>query len=289
MAKYPISNFYVGKLNICFSASLNPRDPNSFTKEDIKKQILKTRTLINGAVESSWTTLCSLNDWNKNIRYDNIFTLFYRNEDGTYYCLHNNELYTTEGDVFVSDLTPLKSCMPSEGTIFTQDEISASTAKMYFTYLFKKVFPTRSLYDKKDYPLDKLYLANFKLYAGETGKRETPNLASRLTLATSKIKPRKIGYEIDPETGIRREYRYYTVLALYLNAYRYYNINEHRQSGLYELQHDGTKLEIISPLEEVDYFRHRINYDEVDIPHLLRLQRRLNRQVERIERKEQKG
>lgn len=267
MASYPIRNYYVGRLNFTHEAG-KPHDSNI--------EYLKAKTILRGAISCNWASLCDLTDYDKGIEYDSVFTVFYRNEDDTYYCLHNDNLYRTQGDIFVSDTVPFLEVCPTVGSIFwTSDNLSATFVRTFFNALFKP--NTSSLYNSDKYQADNFYFGDLKLYVGKTDKRETPNIAQRMLLSGYKLQPYKIEKEIDPKTQEELQYRLYKVIALWVNAYRMYNINEHRQTGQYELANDGTVLTTTHQLIDEPYFKDRTWSDNCSIQHMLKLQRRFNK------------
>ena len=256
MARYPLQNYYVGRLNICHDLG-QVHDP--------KKDKIKKTCISHGAIDCNWASLCDRRV------YDSVFTLFYREGYDKYYCLHNGETYTPSGEVFVSDLVPFLKCSPSVGSIFDNiDALSPYEVKVFFEAMFNH--KSTNLYNHDKYPADNFYFGDYKLYIGKTGEMQTPNLAQRLLLSAYNLEPYKSETMDDGS-----QYEYYKVIALWVNVYRMYNINDHRQSGEYISSQDGTELITTDQLIDDEYFKDRTWSDRVTIQHMLRLQRGFNK------------
>ena len=271
MVFYPMSNFYVGRLNFVKDRT-NPFDTVNVSEINKEMDSVKDSCIISGAKSVNWASNCALDDIENGVEYDSIFTLFYRSDVDEFCCLHNDQFYTSTGRIFVSDIVPLDVCIPSVGAVYLDREITRTDAEFYFTVLFEEKPSNLYSYYQKFSP-DKFHFCDFKLYIGDTDSRETPNIAQRMLLLADGIKPYKSGQEIDPKTGATRNFRYYTVIGYWMDvADRIYNLNDHRVSGSYSMIDDGTKIEWGEPITSEEYFERKIKKD-LSMARMIKLQR----------------
>ena len=256
----PIEKFYVGKLNFGFRFG-NLLVPQKFTKCDHEQFDLKISTLANGAINISNI----LTNFDERIRYDSIFTMFYKQDEDTYICLHNGNTYHLNGDNYCSDLVPLTSCIP-EIASKVDDKISCSKAKCIFDILFKD--KKKTLYNNKDkYLLNCFYHGNLELYTGDD--KGDANIAQRLMLYAKGIYSWG-GYITEDDES----YSLFDIIFLSLGDDKVFNINENR---MYDSNTTNSKIKLSSSLADEEFYTSRIYEDKVSIPKVLKLQRNFNK------------
>ena len=126
-----IEKIYVGKLNLGFRFG-NLLVPKKLTNHDHEQLNLEFNTLAIGAISLSNISFIDLTNWDERIRYDSIFTMFYKLDEDTYICLHNGNTYHLKGDNYCSDLVPLISCIPKVASK-VNDKISYSYSSANFS------------------------------------------------------------------------------------------------------------------------------------------------------------
>ena len=105
MKKYNIENFYIGEL--CLSREFGNLLVRTALSEEEKSQIeIRLITKCNGAIEIN-----NYIDWSARRNYVSLFTLFYK-ENEQYICLHNNNVYSTNGFDHCQNLIPLSTVLP---------------------------------------------------------------------------------------------------------------------------------------------------------------------------------
>ena len=274
MTVYPIENYYVGKLNFGHKME-NISEDKQLTPEDERINNIKYWTIANGAVDLDEKTFQDATDPPKGLIYDRVYTLFYRSNGDSYMCLHNGATYKTSGDTHCSELYPLRKCLPQVSSYFdTTGEIDISVKQAQ--WMFKALFGqnNRNIYNEDKYPLDDFYLADFKLCAGVD--QEDRNLPQRLMLNAKGIYAERGTFRLDPVTGKRIFYNHYPVIMLWMNELRYYNINDHRMDGVYQLEGDGTRLEMTDTLRNSELYHQMPWTTNVGIQRVLKSQRRYN-------------
>lgn len=270
MKKYPIEKFYVGKLNIGFKFGnllVESIKPN-LTKKDYEQIDLKNKTIYMGAISLlGIDKLDGFTNWEERIRYDSLFTIFYKLDDNTYICLHNGEKFGLEGINYCSALVPLTSCVPSISSKLNRD-ITPIEARRIFKILFKD--EKKNLYrNTKLGPLAYFYHGKLELYTGND--KEEANTAQRLMLRSKGISP--YGGSIDREN---RSYSHYDIIAYVPSDNIIYNINDNRwyDSNLENLE--NSKIKLSSSLAADESYVSINSRNEVTIPQVLKLQRGIN-------------
>ena len=261
-----IEKFYVGKLNFGFRFN-NLLVSQKLTNHDHEQLDLEFDTLASGAIRLSNISFIDLTNWDERIRYDSIFTVFYKEDEDTYICLHNGNTYHLKGENYCSDLVPLTICIPEIASI-VDNKISCSKARSIFDILFKD--KNKTLYNNKDkYLLERFYYGNLELYTGN-GK-EDANIAQRLMLSAKGIYSWG-GYTTKDD----KSYSFYNVIVLLLENDKIFNINENK---MYDSNVTNSKIILASPLVLVDekFYSSRIHEDKITIPKLLKLQRNYNK------------
>ena len=108
MKKYPIENFYIGKLNILFPPTnlLAAACGAPPTKEEVDVLNLVSNTAWNGAfhIDDSYGGTTRLSN---GFRVASLLTLYYKNGEDEYYCLHKTkDLSEEEKKNLIEDLSP---------------------------------------------------------------------------------------------------------------------------------------------------------------------------------------
>ncbi len=269
MKKYPIDRFYVGKLNIGIRFG-NLLFPNSFSYRDEKQKDLKFDTMARGAINIADLCLEKVTNWEDRLMYETLFTIFYRNDDNTYTCLHNGETYSSFGMNYCSHLVPLSSCIPSISSR-VDDKISFIGAKQIFKVLFKS--EDKSLYNKSNrYFLDNFYLGRLDLYTGKLTEDE--NIAQQLMLNSKGIFPYGGCSRLKEGTEEEKNYGFYKVVVLLPRDSRMYNLNDNRVYDEELFNEEGSSIILSNSLADEEFFTDRISRDEVTIPEVLKLQRK---------------
>ena len=272
MKRYPIDKFYVGKLNFGFRFG-NLLNSQEFNKHDMAQSDLRNSTLFKGAIDIKRMSCADLTDWQNRIRYDSLFTIFYKNDDDNYTCLHNGITYHCSGETYCSDLVPLSKCIP-EVASKVDPEITCFRAKHIFDILFKE--GKKNLYTHEKFLLDYFYLGNLELFSGKNN--EDANLAQRLILNSKGIASYGGCIRYSEVKDSEFSYEFYRVIILWLDLSKIYNINDCRLYEPCNTLHNGeSKVEIVSSLKEDPYFGSRIDGDMASIPEILRLQRRMKK------------
>ena len=260
----PIEKFYVGKLNFGFRFG-NLLVSQEFTNHNHEQLDLEYNTLVNGAISLSNISFIDLTNWDERIRYDSIFTVFYKEDEDTYICLHNGNAYHLKGENYCSDLVPLTVCIP-EIASKVDDKISCSKARSIFDILFKD--KKKTLYNNKDkYLLKCFYYGNLELYIGND--KEDANLAQRLMLSAKGIYSWG-GYTTKDDES----YSFHNVIVLSLEDGRIFNISENK---MYDSNVTNSKLSLSSSLVDEEFYTNRIHDDKITIPKVLKLQRNYNK------------
>lgn len=254
-----IEKFYVGKLNFGFKFG-NLLVPRELTNHDHEQIDLEFNTLANGAISLSNISFIDLTNCDERIRYDSIFTVFYKEDEDTYICLHNGNTYHLKGENYCSDLVPLTICIP-EIASKVDNKISCSKARSIFDILFKD--KNKTLYNNKDkYLLECFYYGNLELYTGND--KEDANIAQRLMLSAKGIYPCGGYITKDDES-----YSSYNVIVLSLEDDKIFNINENNATN--------SKIRLSSSLVDEEFYTSRIHEDKITIPKVLKLQRNYNK------------
>lgn len=259
-----IEKIYVGKLNLGFRFG-NLLVPKKLTNHDHEQLNLEFNTLANGAISLSNISFIDLTNWDERIRYDSIFTMFYKLDEDTYICLHNGNTYHLKGDNYCSDLVPLITCIP-EIASKVDNKISCSKARSIFNILFKD--KNKTLYNNKDkYLLECFYYGNLELYTGND--KEDANIAQRLMLSAKGIYSWG-GYTTKDD----KSYSFYDVIVLSLEDGKIFNLNENK---MYDSNATNSKIRLSSSLVDEEFYTSRIHEDKNTIPKVLKLQRNYNK------------
>ena len=270
MEKFPIENYYVGRLNIGHKFG-NLLLPPKLTQDDHKQIDLRNNILVEGAINLKPICFDDLTNWDERVRYDSVFTIFIRNDNDTFTCLHNGKTYTNFGLNYCSDLVPLSSCLPVVSSRITEKKLSPHAAKGIFNILFKS--EKKNLYKKDDFhKLDDYYFGHLELYTG-TRKRDA-NIAQRLMLSSKGMLytggcSKRIGDGQD-----EANYSFYRVIVLLTGGYKMYNVNDNRIYDAELVRNEGSRIQLSHCLADDDFFVDRVNHFDPSIPEVLKLQRK---------------
>lgn len=261
---FSIEKFYVGKLNFGFKFG-NLLVSQELTNHDHEQIDLEFNTLANGAISLSNISFIDLTNWGERIRYDSIFTVFFKEDEDTYICLHNGNTYHLKGENYCSDLVPLTICIP-EIASKVDNKISCSKARSIFDILFKD--KNKTLYNNKDkYLLECFYYGNLELYTGNN--KEDANIAQRLMLSAKGIYSWG-GYTTKDD----KSYSFYDVIVLSLEDGKIFNINENK---MYDSNATNSRIRLSSSLVDKEFYTSRIHEDKITIPKVLKLQSNYNK------------
>ena len=238
MYKYDINRFYVGVLNFPFplgNALINSVGGNITTKEEIITHNLYLQTKDNGAIDiNHHYGIGNVNKVN-GYSYEILFTLFYKEDDGSYYCLHNDKRFREEDLTFCDNLTPLIDVLPKYGCNIP-DKISLSLAfKMFNTLFYKKILGSRYfLYNNDKFDINDIYYGYIDLCTGygneKTRKEYNLNIPSIIMLSNQHL---GLYYDYVEDFYMDDEewfsiYNGYQTLFLRLDDYNYYSIHNHK-------------------------------------------------------------
>lgn len=273
MKKDNINRFYVGELNFSFDM-MDPLKPLPVSKENQDKYRMYKKALRNGAIDLvSGTSFDKVNFHTKKL-YKNVFTLFYKLDNGKYLCLHNGETYGYLGSDYFENIKPLKDLLPKLGYDYPK-EISLYEAGL----LFKKAL-YHKLNDKTLFDINKFYTGTIDLLQSsvlinpnslENIEFRNFNIIDNLLLKELFIGP---GYSL-----IKDNYKYfygrYDSLFYRFRNGDLYNINNNQ---LYEKD----KLKVMEHIIDIEEpLKNRLDKDEIKyenaitIPKVLKLQKKL--------------
>ena len=273
MKKDNINRFYVGELNFSFDM-MDPLKPLPVSKENQDKYRMYQRALRNGAIDLvSGISFDKVNLHTKKL-YKNVFTLFYKLDNGKYLCLHNGETYSYLGSDYFENIKPLKDLLPKLGCDYPK-AISLYEASS----LFKKALEHK-LYDKTLFDINKFYTGTIDLLQNSTlvpvkslegNDFRNFNVIDNLLLKRLFIGP---GYSLIKDNRKYYYGKYNSVFYMFRNG-DLYNINNNQ---LYEKD----KIKVMEHIIDVDEpLKDRLDKDDIKyedvitIPKVLKLQKKL--------------
>ena len=149
MDNFNISNFYVGRLSLISSNNnLMTRSGKSLGQDVYLNDSLLLAS--SGAVRDSYVTA----DGNNSIK--KYISLFYRIDNNSYLCLHNNNIYFSHNEDFCEDLVQISQLLPKLG-YSKPINLTFDEALKLFNNLFKK--SSDFTYDNSLYNANDFYLA----------------------------------------------------------------------------------------------------------------------------------
>lgn len=160
---YSIDNFYVGKLNISRKQG-NLLVPGSTDFLGLAYQIAELT--INGAIEHNNSFSENQNSLRDDLIYKEVYTLFLKQNEN-YLCLHDNNIYTENGDDYCNCLISFKNYFPKIDFALP-NELTIKEAKKYFDIILKKRNGVE-LYNKKIlHSINDFYVGGLDLLTEET-------------------------------------------------------------------------------------------------------------------------
>ncbi len=255
MKKDNINRFYVGELNISFDM-MDPLKPLPVSKENQNKYQIYQKTLRNGAIDLVTNT--SFDKYNLHTKklYKNVFTIFYKLDNGKYLCLHNGIIYGYLGSDYFENIKPLKDLLPKLGYDYPK-EISFNDACL----LFKKALHHK-LNDKTLFNINKFYTGTIDLLKSsvlvypnslENSEFRNFNIIDNLLLKELFIGP---GYSLIKDNH-RYYYKKYNSVFYKYNNGDLYNINNNQ---LYE----GNKVKVMEHFIDIEEpLKDRLDKDDI--------------------------
>ena len=234
MKKYPIENFYIGKLNILFPPTnlLAAACGAPPTKEEVDVLNLVSNTAWNGAfhIDDSYGGTTRLSN---GFRVASLLALFYKNGEDEYYCLHNGNTYSTNDQKsHCTELRSLTSCLP-KFAFYIHDKISVHQALEYSKMLLKDY--KRPIYNKEKFDLNKFYYGFLDLCTSyeeedEPDTRKSINILEKRIMYKRPELSLQCGYgECVKIDGIDyvADYIEFRTVYLKIDDTNYYNINNY--------------------------------------------------------------
>ena len=279
MKKYPIDNFYIGKLNIefprnnahhitCWGGLLNP------TERELYKFV---QTLVNnGAIDLDKMSIFTYIN-NTLFRYTPLLTIFYKMDNDKYVCLHNGNSYSTDNNngIFCDELFKLSDCVPRFG-FNLPNELSIYYAIKIFNILFsmKKKMP----YNNDKYNIDYFYSGELYFCDGyyDSNKRyHELNIPVHILLQKQ---------DLCRYNGLKRvitvnneenelSYSAYKSVFLRLDDENYYNLNTYKIYNISEYNDFSDKVIIKNPLIKEKEYRPLNDFET--IPRILKKQKNI--------------
>ena len=277
MKKYDINRFYVGELHISLernSPLIDACGGTVVTKEEVRLLDLIYGTMKNGAVDIKFYSASK-----DNYRYQHLYSLFYKDDNGKYYCLHNGITYDNiPNGSYCSDLIPFYDILPKYG--FDKPSMLAPrlALKLFSSLFIKKnslfVDNKYLLYNKDTFDLDRFFVGNIELcegYLDLTNNQEYQlNIPYQLILFRQNLYEESGYYKKEDINGHRCEVNYSSFKSIFLKTddHNFYNINNHR---IYDSRLLGEPLNDIvhidKPLVKEDLFRNEDS--KITIPKVL--------------------
>ena len=273
MKKDNINRFYVGELNISFDM-MDPLKPLPVSKENQDKYRIYRKTIRNGAIDLVSNT--SFDKYNLHTKklYKNVFTIFYKLDNGKYLCLQNGIIYDYLGSDYFENIKPLKDLLPKLGYDYPK-ELSLYEASS----LFKKALQHK-LYDRTLFIIDKFYTGTIDLLqsssvtcssALENSEFRNFNIIDNLLLKELFIGP---GYSLIKDNHKYCYGKYNSVFYMFNNG-DLYNINNNQ---LYE----GNKVNVMEHFIDIEEpLKDRLDKDNIKyedtttISKILKLQKKI--------------
>jgi len=254
--KYDIDKFYIGELYL-YTNFANFISPYYNINQQNKIKSFKNSRAINFQQDE----LRKYIDWENKREYTGFLTIFYKQDDKNYICLHDGTSYRIDGTNFIENLIPINEVLPKVNTEKIP-KLNISTALELFDTIFKE---QTTLYNKDKHLLSEYYIANITLK--ETYHQEQYpesryiyiNLPHHILLEKSNLSIQT--YQQEDYTNI-----VYRCLFLKQNQYLY-NLNNHQ----FYNQNEYT-FESLIPLK--DYLQESnksISQETVSIPKALKL------------------
>ena len=280
MDNFNISNFYVGRLSLeSANNNLITKKENSLSWQD---EFNKNLSLISsGAIKDNYVN----DDIHSTKKY---ISLFYRIDNNSYLCLHNNSIYYSHNKNFCEDLIPMSQLLPKLG-YSKPINLTFEDALNLFNKLFKKNHDFK--YDNSVFDINDFYLATLNYC-----------YADRLNIK-SNVKHSKIHYNSDYSNYVLPsnyakvqdhmiwkdkyfDYYYNVYKCLFLDLHHggeMYNLNDYKVYSHVDVQSE-TKLcgnsfyhSPVALSEEIHNNSKEYNNNTISISNALKLQKKLTR------------
>ena len=222
---YNIDNFYVGELLFIKKIS----DENFANVLEIKKQLLA-----NGAINltNDDSNYADLFDWNQNVKYYKVITIFYKEKDN-FLCLHDGNIYKNCEETKCLNLTELTKMLPKVSYDYPQ-KVTIDQVLMMFNKLFNKSYKLIDIYKDTKYQITDFYVGNLiiliKFTDKETKQKQYYNIYEKYILEKNShligylSNSNKVNDLVNLPVG-RYKYNVYRCLVLKLSDNSLYNIN----------------------------------------------------------------
>ena len=254
--KYDIEKFYIGELYL-YTNFANFISPYYNTNQQNKIESFKKTRAINFQQDE----LRKYIDWENKREYTGFLTIFYKQDDKNYICLHDGISYRIDGANFIENLIPLNEILPKVNTERIT-KLSVSTTLELFDTIFKE---QTTLYNKDKHLISEYYVGDIILK--ETYHQELYpesryiyiNLPHHILLEK---------YNLSIQCYQQEDYTNIIYRCLFLKYNKHlYNLNNHQFYN-----QDEYTFESITPLKEYLQETYKpIFLETVSIPKALKL------------------
>ena len=283
MKKYNIENFYIGELFLSHSID-NLQIPESMSdieKDEMKKIIFFST---NGVIDYQKKFLTSYTDQKSRRHYYGFLTIFYKNSDTSFICLHDRERYNiNDKNNLLKNLIPLDNFFPKV-SYCSPKSLSFKDSLLLFDSLFKK--NSTFLYDRSSYDISRFYIGNLNLCTRKESSHENQYVYQNLPFSflTYTNNAQFIGgFRLEHDFS-KYDYEIFKCLFLKIKNDEIYNINnfqiynhgllENRQNNNYSFGENFYDY-VVPFTQELDEQKIKYTRNFLSISKALKLQKKL--------------